>query len=47
MIQTEQAGFARWIVKGSLFWIVFMILYFAYKLFPHPPLGSVCATTDA
>ncbi len=47
MSQVGQVGITRWVVKGTLFWIVFMILYFAYKLIPCAPLGIICATTES
>lgn len=34
-------------IKGLLFWIIFMIFYFAYKYVPFAPLKVICATCES
>jgi len=40
----KQAGFY---LKGLFFWIVFLVLYFAYKYLPWEPLKLICAVTES
>jgi len=37
----------RWYVKGWLYWLVFMLLYFVYKFIPVPPLKVICSICES
>jgi len=34
-------------LKGILFWLVFLLMYFAYKYFPSWPLSVLCAINES
>lgn len=37
----------RWYLKGWLYWIVFLLLYFAYKFIPSAPLKVICGICES
>ena len=34
-------------IKVWLYWVVFLLLYFAYKFIPFPPLKFICAVSES
>jgi len=45
MTGISRAG--KWYIKGWLFWVVFMLLYFVYKFFPCTPLMAICGICES
>ena len=37
----------QWYVKGWLYWIIFLLLYFAYKFIPSAPLKVICGICES
>jgi hypothetical protein len=37
----------RWYIKGWIYWITFLLLYFAYKFIPFAPLKLICAINES
>ena len=37
----------QWFVKGWLYWVIFLILYFVYKFIPSTPLKVICAICES
>ena len=37
----------RWYIKGWIYWITFLLLYFAYKFIPSAPLKLICAINES
>jgi hypothetical protein len=44
---TGKTRIGRWYLKGWLYWIIFLLLYFAYKFIPFAPLKVICGTTES
>jgi len=42
-----KTGMSQWYIKGWIYWIIFLILYFSYKLFPSAPLKIICSITES
>lgn len=37
----------QWFLKGMLYWVVFMVLYFLYKFIPLTPLKVICGICES
>lgn len=47
MNQTSKILKGHWYSKGWLYWMVFLMMYFAYKFCPCEPLKVICGITES